>query len=184
MGLKLLKETFNIRHMVQLTSEYPKTEKYIAIGSQYIHDIIIINKDYSVQWNTRESDNVDLVRYFKELTEASKSANLQMIIESEDIIENPIPVWTYKNGKIIKKYCEKFGWPEITIDGELMYENTFFLTRKETLKACRKDCRAYVFGRYAMFEKLIRVLKELKYFIRYTSTSIWNYIRSHLFFGY
>ena len=181
MGLKTLKEQFDVKHIVQRERDWETKKVNICIGSQYIHDIIIIDEDYKVFWNTRESDNPDLSRNFRDFTEASERGLLKLIIEKDDIGDT-IPVWTYKNGKVIKKYCEEFGWPNLDTEGYIMHENTYFKARKEALKACRSEAKAY-FGRFGVIEKLMRVWKELKFFIWYTATSVWNWIRAYIFFG-
>ncbi|MCK5611301.1 hypothetical protein KAR91_56045 [Candidatus Pacearchaeota archaeon] len=177
MGIKALKEHFKIEHAVQIDNGR------ICIGSPYIHDIISIGKDFSIgtcsSWSGR---NELLNRNFKDLTEASISGELKKIIEEPDTYENLITIWKSYNGKVIKKQCEVFEWPEVTTDGEMIYENTFFKTRKEALKDCRIQ---EVSGLRSIFRFRLRdSISKLFSAIKYTSQQIWYTIRAYLFFGY
>lgn len=142
MGTKAIKEKYKIGHIVQREGDI------IWIGSPYIHDIIGINLDgkltkmykdrkYNDGWNTNE----DLKRYQEEMIIDQESGELKRLVNLSDNInvDSLITVFTHKGGKIVKKYCEVYGWPNITIDGELMYENTFFRTYNEAYKSLLLD---------------------------------------------
>jgi hypothetical protein len=62
-----------------------------------------------------------------------------MLIESPDTFTVSIPVWTYDGGRIIKTECEKFGWPNVTHDGAMMFDNTFFLSEAEAVAKAKRD---------------------------------------------
>lgn len=136
MGTKAIKEKYNIGHIVQ------KEDDIIWIGSPYIHDIIGINLDgkltkmyknrkYDDGWSTNE----DLKRYQEEMLIDSESGELKRLVNLSDNINDLITVFTHKGGKVVKKYCEVYGWPNTTVDGELMYDNTFFRTYNEAYKS-------------------------------------------------
>lgn len=136
MGTKVIKEKYNIKHIVQREGDI------IWIGSPYVHNIIGINLDgkitkmyknrnYSDGWSTNE----DLKRYQEEMLIDQENGELKRLVNLSDNINNLTTVFTYKGGKVVKKYCEVYGWPNTTIDGELMYDNTFFRTYKEAYKS-------------------------------------------------
>ena len=87
--------------------------------------------NYDDGWNTNE----DLKRYHEEMIADQKTGELKRLVNCKDEFENNLPVFTSKRGRVIKKYCETYGWPNVTNDGELMYENTFFETYKEAYKS-------------------------------------------------
>jgi len=145
MGLKKLKEKYKIEHLVQ------RTDKGICIGSSLYHDIIILNADgtfakmyknrkYNDGWNT----NQDLVRYQEEMIPDSESGLLEQIINSPDDYCSLLPVFTIHDGELIETFCEQYGYPNLTVDGELMYENTFFQNKDEAIKYGIDECNGWI----------------------------------------
>jgi hypothetical protein len=140
MGIKAIKEKYKIEHIVQ------KEGDTICIGSPYMHDIICLNaegrltkmyknREYDDGWSTNE----DLKRYQEEMLIDQESGELKRLINLNDDVNELITVFTYNGGRVVKKYCEVYGWPNTTIDGELMYDNTFFKTYKEAYIALLKE---------------------------------------------
>lgn len=117
MGWKSVKEHYRIGHIVQVT------EAGICIGSGYIHDIIIIGLNGKVIKRYDDRNNEDLRRYQQEFD--ADPAALQRLITTPDTFAAAITVYTYEGGDIIEKQCEQLGWPNVTHDGEVMYENRF-----------------------------------------------------------
>ena len=68
------------------------------------------------------------------LTELVSSGELKTIIENNDSAEGMFPVYSCPNGVIKKQFADIFGYPNITHNGEMMYENTFFKTEQEAIK--------------------------------------------------
>jgi len=116
MGHKKLKEHYRIGHTVCVT------DKGICIGSPYIHDLIVISPDGKII-KADDGHNKDLKRYTDEMK--ADPEKLREIVEAQDVFEADIPVYTYDGGEIIEKLCEKPGWPNVTHDGDMMYENTY-----------------------------------------------------------
>ena len=132
MGWKNVRDHYKIDHIIQVTG------KGICIGSPYIHDLIIIGLDgkilkgYDGPW----SSNANLSRYMKEFKEDPDK--LSELVASTDTFSKSLVVWTYKNGTVISKFCEEYGYPNVTHDGELMYDNVFFKTRAEAVAEGKK----------------------------------------------
>lgn len=174
MGIKNLKERFQIKHIVQ------KTSGYIAIGSPYVHNLITIKPDMSIHWSSLgASSNDDLSRYFKEMSEAAESGELAKIINSPDKFGKTIPVWTFKNGRIIKKQCEVFGWPNTSTDGKIM-DSYFYKSRKEALRGCKIGVLSTI---KIMYSTLPDVFYQNKRFFKHTLLGIKAFIRAFMFFG-
>jgi len=117
MGWKNVKEHYKIGHYVQVT------EKGICIGSPYIHDIIVIGLDGTIKKTETTTHNADLIRYQIEMLDDPEK--LRQLVQSPDGFSKSIPVYTYDGGEIIEKQCETLGWPNVTHDGLMIYENTF-----------------------------------------------------------
>lgn len=134
MGVKAIKAKYNIGHIVA------KHGENIHIGSSYINDIIVISPEGKIikaykdrKYDDGWSTDVDLKRYQEEMFSDLKE--LKRLFHLKDEFEQLHPVFTYKQGRIVKTSCEKYGWPNTTVDGELMYNNTFFPTYKKAYEA-------------------------------------------------
>lgn len=126
MGWKTFKQKYNIDHIVQITG------KGICIGSGYCHDLATVDL---ITGSAKENPTFRgfLERYYPKIMTASQKEILETI-HAEDSFENDIKVYTFEGSEIIEKKCEKFGYPNITHDGFLMYENTYFKTRIEAIE--------------------------------------------------
>ncbi len=134
MGWKNIKEHYRIKHLVQVTGQG------ICIGSGYIHDIIVIGLDGIQKKRYDDRSNADLMRYQHEID--INPEKLYQLIQQPDIFSKSITVYTYNGGDIIEKQCESLGYPNITHDGEMMYENTFSADKDEIVTAAKtnSDC--------------------------------------------
>ena len=126
MGWKSVRDHYNITHLVQVaryTANDRKITGEIIIGSPYISRILAISLETGevTQWD--DSQNEDLMRYQKEFK--ADPSKLKELVLQEDTFENSIPVWTYRDAEILEKQCEKLGYPNLTHDGYLQYDNTF-----------------------------------------------------------
>jgi hypothetical protein len=122
MGWKSIKEAYRIEHLVHVT------EAGICIGSPFIHDIIVISAcrgeitkryDPGRGWTRNQA----LDRYQTEMD--ADPFRLAALACAEDVFVRSIPVFTYDGGAVVEKHCEELGWPNVTHDGLLQYENTF-----------------------------------------------------------
>lgn len=134
MGWKTIKEHYQIKHHVQVTAEG------ICIGSGYIHDLIVIGPDGKVAKPYRERDNNDLARYQRDFD--ADPAKLAELVGAPDTFAASITVYTYDSTthEIAEKQCEVPGWPNVTHDGEMMFENTFSTDRAQVVEWARRDC--------------------------------------------
>lgn len=132
MGWKNVRDHYKITHIIQVT------EKGICIGSPYIHNLIVIGLDGKIlkAYDGIWSSNADLSRYMKEFKEDPDK--LSELVASTDTFSKSLVVWTYKNGTAVSKLCEEYGYPNVTHDGELMYDNVFFRTKAEAVAEAKK----------------------------------------------
>lgn len=152
MGWKNVKHAYRIRHIVHVT------EQGVCIGSPYISDIIVIGLDGSILkrydrdgWATGQND---LARYQSEL--AADPARLQRLIAEPDHFEKSVPVFTYDGGRIIEKHCEEPGWPNVTHDGELMYDNRFSVDKAKVVEWAKTNADAGI----SMYARSIAQARE------------------------
>lgn len=156
MGWKNVRDHYGIKHIVCIA------EKGLCIGSPYVHDlIVIVDADKPRDWHdtidrrcTSIGHNLQIWRSvylgqgepFDGIVKAMAAdpAKLRELIETPDTFERSITVWTcdYFKGLIIEKQCEEVGWPNVTHDGELMYENSFSTDRAEIVEYARRNAAA------------------------------------------
>jgi hypothetical protein len=134
MGFKKLKDHYRIEHQVTVR------EKGICIGSPYIPDIIIIGLDGTIKKRyTERRGNNHLLRYQYEMD--ADPNKLREVVLAKDEFKNSIPVYTYEGGTIIEKRCEAPGWPNVTHDGDMMYENTYSTDKAKIVKRAKENAR-------------------------------------------
>jgi len=131
MGWKNVKEHYRIGHTVQVR------EGLICIGSVYIHDLIAIRFNGTIVEDNEKYSNEDLARYQKEML--ADMAKLKELIDTPDVFERSITIWTYDEGDIIEKQCETPEWPNVTHDGQMIYENTFSVDRAEVVEWAKEN---------------------------------------------
>jgi hypothetical protein len=178
MGIKALIENYRIGHIVQ---RYENGD--ILIGSPYISDIIRISKEGKILKRYGDGrTNEDLQRYQQEMDDDEATGELKRLIDLPDTFGDLIPIYTYKGANVIKKYCEKPGWPNITTDGQLMYENTFFLTPQQAYNALIINTRISKYELKSLSgdlkEYAAKTRRKLGYifrcFYRYLKARIWT----------
>lgn len=130
MGHKAFREHYRIGHIVKVN------ERGVCIGSPYIPDLIVVAMDGTI---LEEYDrlNEDLKRYVAEMK--ADPAKLREVLNAPDTFEASIPVYTYKGADIIEKLCEKPGWPNVTHDGDIMYENTFSTDKAKVVAWAKRN---------------------------------------------
>jgi hypothetical protein len=131
MGWKNLKEHYRIEHLVQVSPEG------ICIGSPYIHNIIVVGLDGVIKKRDRSSSNEDLSRYMREMD--ADLDRLRQLVQAPDKFGDSTTVFTYDGGEILEKLCETPGWPNVTHDGALMYENTYSSDKGKVVEWAKRN---------------------------------------------
>ena len=135
MGWKSVKNHYRIEHIVHIK------DGNICIGSGYINDIIVLGIDGQTIKHDGFS-NAALARYVAEFK--ADPALLKSLIEAKDEFGASIPVWTFDDKSIIEQQCEALGWPNVTHDGQLMYDNKHFSTRAAAIEAAKRSAQAEI----------------------------------------
>lgn len=136
MGWKNVKEHYRIVHQVRVE------EKGICIGSPYISDIIVIGLDGVLKKRDDGHANSNLKRYMQEFD--ADPEKLNRLVTTPDTFTNSVVVYTYEGSKIIEKLCETPGWPNVTHDGLMMYDNTFSTDRSKVVEFALSNAQAGV----------------------------------------
>ena len=171
MGVKTIKDHYRIEHIVQRVGDT------ICIGSPYIHNLIVISSEGKLLKVDNGYHNADLNRYAEELRADEKSGELKAWFHVRDTFGPLIYVYTIDNGRVIRKECEEFGWPNTTTDGMIMYENSHFLTYDEALKDLLNDTRLHVKYTAESFSEAVRdAIRTIGRRTGRLLTAIWYYI--------
>lgn len=169
MGFQAVKRYYDIKHIVAVHDKRDFGGPCICIGSPYIHDIIVIRISDAKVVKGYERGNDDLGRYYAAIKEDEKNGILRGLIETPDVFTQNLPVFTIKDWAVVADYCEEYGWPNTTNSGYIMYENTYFKTRKEAYAYLLKDTTAGVrccnFG-YNFREGCDRIKKAIRFSLR------------------
>lgn len=136
MGWKNVKEHYRITHQVRMG------DMGICIGSAYISDILVISLDGKLIKRYDDRSNDLLARYQAEMD--ADPELLKRLVQEPDVFTVSIPVFTYVGGSIIEKLCEMPGWPNVTHDGDMMYENAYSTDRNEVVQWAKRNANLAV----------------------------------------
>lgn len=137
-----------LRHILKNTGYYPNNnEGYIALGSPMCHNLISVDKAtlrirYALDTfnKGRESLRNEELRFiWDKLHELVASGEINPIIYGVDVIENPIPVYYIRDGKLIEAITDKIAWPNTDSEGYTIFENTHFDKKEDAIKYGIKD---------------------------------------------
>ncbi len=136
MGWKNVKEGYDIGHIVQVTDEG------ICIGSAFLHSILVIGLDGALKKTEDRPINANILRYQTEMM--ADPERLRALVTTPDTFHTSIPVYTFDDTGILEKQCEETGWPNVTHDGCVMYENTFSTDLFTIVLLARSNARSRI----------------------------------------
>lgn len=140
---------------------------YIGIGSPLCHDLLRLDIEngkikYALDtWRKgRESvlHHEELTFIWDKLHELVENGGMVDIINGNDVIENPLPVYTVRNGALFCTVTDAYGWPNVTVEGYMMHDNDYFKTAAEALEYGIKE---YEYRVKTMEERIAEEEKEL-----------------------
>jgi uncharacterized Zn finger protein (UPF0148 family) len=152
MGWKNIKEHFKIGHHIQLT------KKGICIGSGYVHDLAVIDIATG-KVKPNETFPRFLSENYPELVAANESEIIRLF-NSPDTFTGSLTVYTYEGGEILEKQCEAYGYPNVTHDGCLMYENTFFREKAAAIEKAAENAEFFLEDANKSIKRLLAELDE------------------------
>lgn len=181
MGWKKIKEHYGIEHIVQVDCRRTYEDvPCIFIGSPYISDLIVIRTSdgHILKRYTRDRHvNKLLFELQPKLDEDEKNGKLKQLIDEQDTFERLLPVYEIQKRKIVKMWCEHYGWPNVTTDGKLMYNNTFVskLSVARHYLLCNTKMR-WKFWRLHVRERFQEISRQIKNLFRYELGEVWDCI--------
>lgn len=136
MGWKLLTERFGIEHQVQIN------EKGLCIGSGYVSDMIVIDLhtgsiEVSQTFGSRVRESYAALL-------AADPAEIVELIRAPDVFATSVPVYTFEDGTVIEKMCETPGYPNVTHDGRMMFDNRYSIDKNKVIAWAKRDCEIWV----------------------------------------
>lgn len=158
MGWKAVKEHYQIKHIVHMR------DGHLCIGSPYISNIIEVSTKGKILKRYEWGSSDELANYQRAIEETPEV--FTELMAKPDAFDKHITVYTYDEGAILEKQCEELGWPNITHDGQLMYENTFSDNRAKIVETAIRNAQAHEsMTNRALKEaqdQVIRLKKELE----------------------
>lgn len=173
MGWKTVKDHYDIKHIVQVDTrkEYGDVP-VIMIGSPYISDIIVIRiSDGKILRRYEDGRTNELLRALQpRLDEDEKTGKLKELIAAPDTFHNVKPVYYIGDHMHVQQmFCEHYGWPNVTVDGKLMYENEFFSQRRAAVHYLVQNTHISWkrWWYYGVKQRMERIVKEVRAFFRW-----------------
>jgi hypothetical protein len=116
--------------------------EYLAIGGPYIHNIIQVDVDtlrvHAGSYRTREGLNKDkeeLGFIWDKLQELVDKGEMRSLLDGQDVIENPITLFTVVDGELVECITEDDEhYPKVDQSGVRVYKNTHFKTMEEAVQ--------------------------------------------------
>ena len=128
MGWKSFKDRLNIRHSVHID------KGRLCIGSPYVPDIVV----FDMNTGELKKDGIGNDGRFLRETYPNilniPATTIKSIIDEPDSFTRAIPIFKFDGENVVRKYTENTGWPNVTHDGEKIYDNTFFESEIEATK--------------------------------------------------
>lgn len=157
MGWKAVKEFLNIKepyihvHMV---------EGNLCIGSGYIATLMTFSPEGALIKSIDSSASQTIIEIKNKLTEEPQT--LVSLLACEDRFDVFMTVYTYEGGEIVEKHCERVGYPNVTHDGQLMFDTSHFVDKKDAIARARKSVASGITNFQASLTELERKVAECK----------------------
>lgn len=133
MGFKAIKQHYDIKHIVAIYNEEKYGGDCICIGSGYVHGLIAINIETGKVFYSSlvtPGEDSEIGQLAARIKADEKNGVLRALIDEPDTFARNLPVFTTENWAVKAEQCEEYGWPNTTHTGRIMYENTYFRTRR------------------------------------------------------
>lgn len=131
MGWKAFKTFFEIKHMLDINAGE------LTINSGYATRLAVVDM-HTGELKELADKRAFLEKYYPQLLLADAS-QLLGLLKTNDVFESDVVVYTYEGSKIIQKFCEKPGWPNVTHCGVLMHDNQFSTDKETVIEWAMRD---------------------------------------------
>lgn len=137
MGWKTIKEHYGIKHAVHIDRDNNGVKR-LMIGSSLCHDLFSFSLETGEFVHGAlggiESAQGRGMEWGNQIAADAKSGELLRLIQTQDVFGETVPAWTTEGTRVVEKRAEKLAWPECCTDGQMIYDNTHFPTRKQAEK--------------------------------------------------
>ena len=90
----------------------------------------------------------ELLSIWDKLQNLVDNGKIKYYLDGDDEIKNPVPIFTFSSGdvKLIESTVEEGCrcYPNVTANGLLIYDNTFFATKEEAISKMIKNYESYI----------------------------------------
>lgn len=154
MGWKAFKQHYGIKGQVEMRGSV------LSIGSSFFPDLIRVDMDGRVVKEYPMGQTGEFFDLQVEITLDPEKA--KRLLQATDTFERSIPVYTYDGAEILEKFCEEIGYPNVTHDGLMMYDNAFSTDRNEIIQWALGSARASASGVRECIAEVEQDLYKLK----------------------
>lgn len=159
MGWKSLVEHY------KLNSLHVKVDGGNFVASTGVYEVIfdrnanvIKNDVYQGSFAGANKRRLDLVGFC--IAVDGDKETFKRLFSKEDSFSKSIDVYTFSNGSVVKKQCEQFKPLELTHDGDVIFENTHFLSHKDAVDCLINNLKASINAGHNTIEMLESELKN------------------------
>lgn len=177
MGIKNIKERYAPDFIVQRHKD-----RRITFGVNLCPELVTVSKSGVKQSSIADTEKWQGI--YEDIENGIETGEFIELLEMPDSLGPLMDVCIAERGRVVKKQCEadSFGWPNITTDGVLMYDNTTFKIRAEALKYVRSSSVSELICGFEY--GLIDQLRSLWKAIKITSRDVYYLINAWVFWGY
>ncbi|MCM1031598.1 MAG: hypothetical protein NC410_09200 [Oscillibacter sp.] len=165
MGWKNIKETFCPDMDVFVD------ENYVHIYFDGFEVIRIFKEDFDIFVSYNYEPEPTIISLAYTLGEAKHNGILKKLLDDPDTFERDLPIFTIKNNRVVKDFCEEYGHLNLTHSGEVML-GSYFKNKEEAREYLKRRTTATL--RLAF--KYLRVRKTKNGIVRFIK-AIWAWIK-------
>lgn len=115
----------------------------LHFGTPHMSEVIVVlGKTGEVHCRSSLADGEFWEKLHTYLTRELGPAGVVAALTAPDQHGPLTPVYMVDQLDVREEQCEKFGWPNVTIAGERMYENTAYLTKEDAKAALGQNLKA------------------------------------------
>lgn len=151
MGWKAIKDHYDIDFIVHVR------RGNICIGQGAFPEALVVTpagrpkKDNAVR-----SREIDALRAAIE----ADPAKFSELFAADDVFEKNVRVYSYRGAEIVEQFCEEPGYPNVTHDGDLMYENQHSTDKEQVVAWAKRNAEVYIEGTVSNIAYHARILSE------------------------
>ena len=143
----------------------------LCISSPMVDVIKLDSKTLELSyWSSDGKPNpkqTELTFIWNTLSQLKDTAEFKILLESDDVIENPIPVFSYDdNGNILESETDELYWPNTTKEGFLMCDNVWFDERSKAIEKAISETKIGIKWAKESIEELEAKLNEQRLILK------------------